>query len=403
MIVTLALVGLGGYGLVYLEGLLDKKRDSDFKIVAGIDPEPNRCTRLQELHDMKVPIFRSLEEFFQQGSADLVILSSPIQMHCPQTCLALSHDSNVLCEKPLGATIQEVSEMIKAHDKANRFVAIGYQWSFSDTIQELKKDIKSGVLGAPKRFETVTLWPRDEAYYARNTWAGKQKDENGNWVLDSPANNALAHFLHNMFYILGDEVDTSARPSTVVAELYRANPIENFDTFAARAYTESGVEILFYGSHACEKNIGPIITYEFEKAIVNYSGENSDFIARFKDGSQKKYGTPDRDHLKKMWDAIRAVRTGEKIVCGIEASSSQTLCANGMQESMPKIVNFPNKLVREKDVRGNKLIYIEGLENDFIQCFKENALPNELELGWSERGKEIALTDYTYYPRYTVD
>jgi len=320
MTVTIAIVGLGGYGLVYLEGLLDKKRDNDFKIVAGIDPEPHRCTRLQELQNMKVPIFHSLAEFYKHGTADLVISSAPIQMHCPQTCLALSYGSNVLCEKPLGATIQEAAEMIKYRDNAGKFVAIGYQWSFSDTIQKLKKDIQDGVLGAPKRFKTVTLWPRDEAYYTRNTWAGKQKDEYNHWVLDSPANNALAHYLHNMFYILGEEVDKSARPATVEAELYRANPIENFDTFAMRAITESGVEILFYGCHACEREMGPIISYEFENATVAYSGLGSDMIARFKNGSQKNYGTPDVEQVKKMWDAMRAVRTGEKIVCGIEAS-----------------------------------------------------------------------------------
>ena len=193
MVVNLALVGLGGYGLVYLEGLLDQKRNDDFKIVAGIDPEPQRCTRLQELKAMNVPIFHSMEEFYHQGNADLVIISSPIQMHLPQTCLALFHGSNVLCEKPLGATIQEAAQMIKCRDDAKKFVAIGYQWSFSNAIQNLKRDIQSGLLGSPKRLKTIALWPRGEIYYSRNNWAGKLKDENGNWVLDSPANNALAH------------------------------------------------------------------------------------------------------------------------------------------------------------------------------------------------------------------
>jgi hypothetical protein len=53
-------------------------------------------------------------------------------------------------------------------------------------------------------------------------------------IFDSPANNATAHFLHNMFYLLGATRETSAAPAVVQAELYRANAIENFDTAAIR-------------------------------------------------------------------------------------------------------------------------------------------------------------------------
>ena len=399
MAVTLALVGIGGYGLVYLEGLLDKIRDNDFNIVAGIDPEPQRCTRLDELKAMDVPIFESLENFYETGEADLVIISSPIHMHCPQTCLALSRGSHVLCEKPLGATIQEAEKMIHAMEESGKFVAIGYQWSFSDAIQELKRDVQQGVLGTPKRCKTIALWPRDEVYYNRNNWAGKQKDENGNWILDSPANNALAHYLHNMFYMLGEERESSARPDRVTAELYRANDIENFDTVAARIYTESGVEILFYGSHATENELGPIISYEFEKAVVKNNGLYSDMVAKFQDGSEKNYGTPDTDQVKKMWDSIRAIRTGEKIACGPEASCSQTLCVNGMQESMPQIVNFPDKL--NKNVPGtliSRQVYVPGLEDVLIQCYEENIFPRDLKLPWSKAGKEIQLKNYHSFP-----
>jgi len=43
--------------------------------------------------------------------------------------------------------------------------------------------------------KTLCFWQRDENYYRRSGWAGKIKDKKGNWILDSPANNAMAHFL----------------------------------------------------------------------------------------------------------------------------------------------------------------------------------------------------------------
>ncbi len=50
------------------------------------------------------------------------------------------------------------------------------------------------------------------------------RDGKGHWILDSPANNAMAHDLHNMFYILGLTRETSARP----ARLIREKPQEEF-------------------------------------------------------------------------------------------------------------------------------------------------------------------------------
>jgi len=397
MAVNLALVGLGGYGLVYLEGLLDHPEDRDFRIVAGIDPEPQRCSRLDELKAMGVPIFHSMEDFYKEGAANLAILSSPIHIHCEQTCLALSHGSHVLCEKPLGATIQEAARMASCRDEAKKFVAIGYQWSFSEAIQALKRDIQAGLFGMPKRLRTIVLWPRDETYYTRNNWAGKIKDEKGTWILDSPANNALAHYLHNMFYILGDRMDASARPVSVEAELYRANPIENYDTFAARFVTEQGTEILFYGSHATERRVDPVISYEFEKATITYNGLNSPMVAHFNDRREKSYGTPDDNQVKKMWDSIRAVRTHENIICGIEAASSQTLAINGMQESMSEIINFPEPIIHRPNGDINN-IYVEGLSEALISCYESGLLPNEMGLPWSQKGNEISLKDYSHFP-----
>ena len=53
----------------------------------------------------------------------------------------------------------------------------------------------------------MPLWPRDERYYSRNGWAGVKRTNDGTWILDSPTNNACAHFLHNMFYVLGDRIE----------------------------------------------------------------------------------------------------------------------------------------------------------------------------------------------------
>jgi hypothetical protein len=224
-------------------------------------------------------------------------------------------------------------------------------------------------------------------------------------VLDSPVNNATAHYLHNCFYVLGPTRETSARPVDVQAELYRANDIENYDTAALRCRTDNDVELLFFTAHPVDENIGPELIYEFEDAVVRYSatggaGERAGRLtAQFTDGRIKDYGNPFADDATKLWDAIDAVRTGAPMACGVEAATSHTLAVNGAQESMPEIADFPEHLVVRRDDGGDVLAYVEGLVETLAHCYDAGCLPSEMStVPWARAGEIVDLTDYEHFP-----
>lgn len=399
--VTVALVGICGYGSEYVRQFLDGADGWDTRLVAAVARRPERCKRLDDLKAAGAKIYSDMEAFYADGRADLVVISSPMHLHCAQTCLALSHGSNVLCEKPIAGTIQEARQMGEAEEKAEGFVAIGYQWSFSDAIQDLKRDILAGEFGRPLRLKAFVSWPRNASYYARNDWAGLIKTADGQWILDSPANNATAHYLDNMFYVIGKTRETSAVPVEVQAELYRAKPIKNYDTAAIRCRTEDGVEILFYTSHAIPSRIGPVVCYEFERAVVHYIAKaGSSFTARFKDGRIKAYGDPNATEANRARQCVEAARTGEKVACGIEAATSQILCINGAQDSMPEVVSFPEGVVRETEQPSDdKLVWADGLQAAFLQCYDSGILPSECgDIPWAQEGRIVDLRGYDSFP-----
>jgi predicted dehydrogenase len=407
--VSLVMVGVGGMGAAYLEALLARKDEGLFRITGAVDPQPNRCKQYVEMRGMGVPCFISLQDFYRNRKAELAVISSPIQMHMPQTTFALSKGSHVLCEKPAAGTIQEVRAAIEAEKAAARWVAVGYQWSFSAAIQALKEDVRAGLFGAARRFKCLYLWPRDEGYYGRNDWAGRRRDAEGAWVLDSPVQNAMAHDLHNMFYVLGRTKGTSARPVEVEAELYRANAIENFDTAAARVRTDDGVEILFLVSHVSEEDRGPVLTYEFEKAVVRCDSRTSGLWAEFPDGARKDYGLPDAEPMAKLWLSIAGAREeGGRPLCGLEAAASQTLCMNGIQDSMPEVRDFPQALVRVVDTPGARgpavatpgarRRVVEGLDEAMTACYEAWKLPSEKGIDWSAKGETVDLASYASFP-----
>src|ERR1700722_8757215 len=91
---SVALIGLGGYGHIYVNALLAADSASRVSFVAGVDPNAAACQRLPELQKKHIPIFSSLEEFGASGRADLIVLSTPLQLHCEQACFAMDHGSH---------------------------------------------------------------------------------------------------------------------------------------------------------------------------------------------------------------------------------------------------------------------------------------------------------------------
>lgn len=390
--------GIGGYGAHLVASLMHLQEEFDCRIVGAADPHPQGSRVLDELEKRDVPLYADIEDFYREAEADLAVIASPIQFHVPQTCLALSHGSHVYCEKPLTATVQDGRRMIAARDEAQKLVAIGYQWSYSPTIQDLKRDIRSGLFGAPKRCKTVVLWPRKEAYFRRNNWAGRRKDPEGRWVLDSVINNATAHYLHNIFFCLGDAANTSARPVEVTGEIYRAKDIENFDTGALRARTAEGVEVLYYASHSVTNGIGPLISFEFEDATVISEPGHAPFMAHFEDGSTKDYPEPAAGGRDKLRNMLNAVLGREDLLCTPEAALSHTVCVNGLHDSAGDPVDFPTGRVRVQGERAERLTWVEGLQEEMLACYRNNVLPSEMGLDWACGGRTVDLRDYGEFP-----
>lgn len=379
---SVVLSGIGGMGAFFLRELLDHASEGRFRIAGAVDPSPERCPYLDELAGLRVPILPDLEMFYAQDEADFAVIASPHHFHADQTSAALARGSDVLCEKPAAASTADVRRMIRTRDEAGRWVGIGYQWSFSRAVQNLKADILAGLYGRPVRLKCLYLWPRDHAYYGRNGWAGRVRAASGALVLDSPVNNAMAHDLHNIFYVLGPSVRTSAAPETVQGEVRRANEIESFDTAALRCRTAEGVEVLFWASHASRTDPGPLALYEFERGTVAIEGRGRPIVGRFADGTGRDYGDPDASPMKKLWDCLALVGAGEGPVCGLEAAASQTLCIEGLQESAAGITGFPPNRIRRVDERGVARTWVEGLDEELRLCYEKNALPSEIGLDW---------------------
>ena len=380
------LVGIGGYGMLYVREMLSRAHLEGATLAGVVDPNPGACSRLEEIEARGIPVYDTLEAFYARHTADLAVISAPIQFHAALTEQALAYESHVLCEKPVAANLENVQRMIRARDAAGKLVSIGYQWSFSEAILALKQDILAGRFGHPRRMKTIVLWPRDWKYYSRG-WAGKKYDAAGQPVMDSVAANATAHYLHNLLYLLGDSLSHSAVPAMLEAEVYRANAIENYDTAAFRMRVGNDVTLLYLVSHAItpEAARDPEFELEFEQALITYKAEQGagagHVRARLKSGETIDYGNPFAQEGRKLWLTLQAIRHGGVIPCGIEAAASHTACMDVVHGMFLDVPVFPEDWVVRDAERG--ITFVKGLAGQLNDCYEHWRLPSQNGAPWA--------------------
>ena len=262
--------------------------------------------------------------------AELAAIVSPIPFHADQTCAALAAGMNVLCEKPICATVEDARRMIAARDASGKFLEIGYQWSFTDAIQGAQGGPCRRCVGSAALPANTRGLAEADVYFKRNDWADASATLPVDCVRQS-VNNATAHFLHNMLFVSGPVPTLSCTPLAIQAECYRANPIKNFDTACCRIETREGPEILFFATHCVKhSSVQTFVLYVSSPRRVYWGG---DIVARFEDGRQKCYGNPEGDPMYKLRYWRGTLRDEESLParCGPEAAMAHTLCIEGIQ------------------------------------------------------------------------
>lgn len=363
------LVGPGGYGIHFLKLLLE---NTDPEITFEGIVARNSLPMEEEIKAANVPVYRSLEAFYAEHTADMAIICTPSFMHTEQSVYCVEHGTNVLCEKPAAPMIEDVETMMEAEKRTGKFIAIGFQMAYAPATLNLKKDILAGVFGKPVAMKSIMAGIRKKEYFARGGgYAGQIATKDGRMLLDSPAANGCAHYVFNTFFLLGDRMNTSAMPTILEAECYRANDISNFDTVTVKM-TADGVPVYYATSHANEGNTGYILEFEFENAVIRH--EDKCYVAYFKDGTVKNYGNPLADGIAtKVLACLDNIRTGTQPVCTASTAMSHVKMINDLYHTVP-VTNFPE----EDKVHTEELMYVANLKARLLQAYEKTCMLSEV-------------------------
>lgn len=313
-----ALIGVSGYARIYLALARAAHDRGEIDLCAAVIINPaEEAANEAALRAQGCVIYRDYQEMLQResGRLDLCLIPTGIPWHTRMTLAALRAGANVLVEKPLAGSLAEVAAIREAERTSGLFVAVGFQDIYSPVNRWLKQQLCAGAIGRLHTVRFIGLWPRPADYFTRNPWAGRLHAE-GTVVLDSPLNNAFAHFVNLSLYFAGATPETSADARVESAELLRANAIESFDTSVVRARSAEGVAFWFGATHTCRQVREPEIYLEGSAGRVEWRHERSCVLLRA-GGAPEERALPDSTaNRQSMFDAVLArLRAPATIVC----------------------------------------------------------------------------------------
>ncbi|NOZ24258.1 MAG: Gfo/Idh/MocA family oxidoreductase [Planctomycetes bacterium] len=95
------------------------------------------------------------------ADVDAVWISSPNFMHAEQTIDAAKAGVHVMCEKPMGLTLDECDAMIEAHKAAGTKLMIGQSTRYGGSLKKLLDMLAAGVFG-----RLIACWSTRLGHYA---------------------------------------------------------------------------------------------------------------------------------------------------------------------------------------------------------------------------------------------
>ena len=319
----IAVVGALGYGGALIEEVLKKGASHNARLAAVVDVSPGLDDEKEKLASNGVRTYKSMEEMYEDMDIDLVIVASPIGWHSAHACMAMEKGSHVLIEKPVAGCMEDAEEIAHMSKITGKKALVGFQLLYDNTIRRVKEIIMSGCLGGLLDMKCIVLWPRDKAYFARSSWAGKIADSAGRLTRDSVANNATAHHVMAMLYFAGRDMLSAGRVDEVECALYRTNEIETFDTCAIKCTIEGGIGMLMIASHATETLQEPKFMLWFEKGYIECAGDT--WTMTDSKGNKEIIGKSNHNCHEKIWHTLRYLDNDTyDVICTLEAATEHT-------------------------------------------------------------------------------
>lgn len=124
-------------------------------------------------------VYSGLEDLLADPSADLVLIAAPNDVHKPAAIAAMRAGKNVISEKPVTLSSQDLQEMIEVSKETGCFLTVHQNRRWDEDFLTVKKIVEEGKLGELFRLESRVHGSRG----IPGDWR-QEKEHGGGMILD---------------------------------------------------------------------------------------------------------------------------------------------------------------------------------------------------------------------------
>lgn len=330
--IRVAVVGTGGWGSTHVDNWKALRDRGMVDFVAACDAKDES---LSPLRNQGISCFSTLGEMLERTRPDAVSIATGIASHRPIVESALRSGVAVLCEKPAAPTVADVDAMISARDKTGNDAFIAFQVLYTKEVREIKELVLSGKYGKLLSADSVGASYRDDAYYARNSWAGMRFMADGSPVYDSPFANAYAHYANLALFLAGSELESSSVPTGVEGGIWKwRTNIDNFDTCSLRFSTKEGIPVTARFSHAVTANVPTVVTLELEDATVRWTYTGWRLLSKIGDVLREENGEDAQHQMFRSFVNRLSKGSFDNLSCSLECAREHARAVEMVQEKL---------------------------------------------------------------------
>lgn len=285
MPIKIGVIGCGAIG--QRRHIPEAHANPDIQLIALADPNKERVEAVAKSFGNPKP-YTDWKKLLKHPGLDAVVVATPNYLHAEQTIAALQAGKHVLVEKPMATTLTEARDMIKAAEKANKYLMVGQNQRLMPPHVKAKELLDRGVLGKVLSFRTAFQHGGPEGWSVDGltSWFFK-KDE----AVMGVTGDLGVHKIDLMRYLLGQEfTEVSAHLATLDKKGPDGKLIALDDNAYVTVKTQKGIlgSIIIswtnYG-HGHEENY----TYIFGEKGVMALGAHKDFgvTINYKNGQKE--------------------------------------------------------------------------------------------------------------------
>lgn len=193
--IRIAIIGTGGIAHEHMKAYLALA--DRCKVVALVDIIPGKAKRFMEEFHLQCDTYENHEDILNRTDIDLADVCTPPYVHASISINCLRSGKNVVCEKPMAASLEECDAMIKARDESGKLLSIIAQNRFRKGIRDLKMLLDSNIAGPVRHAQVDSFWWRGHCYYDL-WWRGTWEKEGGGCTL-----NHAVHHIDMLCWMMG--------------------------------------------------------------------------------------------------------------------------------------------------------------------------------------------------------